>query len=93
MKRSARVAYSFLFFLAIVISWIMRDFARPLIEKIPCTSDRRGSCLHGCQLLQLSCILCLHLVLLLLLLHNSTACWSDLLGQHPLFTPVLQCKQ
>uniref|UniRef100_A0A383VJK9 Serine incorporator n=1 Tax=Tetradesmus obliquus TaxID=3088 RepID=A0A383VJK9_TETOB len=35
MKRSARVAYSFLFFLAIVISWIMRDFARPLIEKIP----------------------------------------------------------
>jgi hypothetical protein len=36
MKRSARVAYSFLFFLAIVISWIMRDFARPLIEKIPC---------------------------------------------------------
>lgn len=36
MKRSARVAYSFLFFLAIVISWVMRDFARPLIEKIPC---------------------------------------------------------
>eukprot|EP00882_Tetradesmus_deserticola_P026934 GHRQ01029755.1.p1 GENE.GHRQ01029755.1~~GHRQ01029755.1.p1 ORF type:complete len:452 (-),score=187.10 GHRQ01029755.1:218-1573(-) len=35
MKRSARVAYSFLFFLAIVISWIMRDFARPLFEKIP----------------------------------------------------------
>lgn len=35
MKRSARVAYSFLFFLAIVVSWVMRDFARPLIEKIP----------------------------------------------------------
>lgn len=35
MKRSSRMAYSFLFFLAIVISWIMRDFARPLIEKIP----------------------------------------------------------
>jgi hypothetical protein len=35
MKRSARVAYSFLFFLAIVISWVMRDFARPLLEKIP----------------------------------------------------------
>jgi hypothetical protein len=27
---------SFLFFLAIVISWVMRDFARPLLEKIPC---------------------------------------------------------
>eukprot|EP00879_Flechtneria_rotunda_P003797 GHRR01004037.1.p1 GENE.GHRR01004037.1~~GHRR01004037.1.p1 ORF type:complete len:455 (+),score=144.85 GHRR01004037.1:317-1681(+) len=35
MKRSARVAYSFLFFLAIIIAWVMRDFARPLIEKIP----------------------------------------------------------
>ena len=35
-RRSARLAYSFLFFLAIVLSWIMRDFARPLIEKIPC---------------------------------------------------------
>lgn len=35
MKQSARVAYSFLFFLAIVISWVMRDFARPLLEKIP----------------------------------------------------------
>eukprot|EP00775_Hariotina_reticulata_P009592 gene9592-9755_t len=34
-KRSARVAYSFLFFLAIVIAWVMRDFARPLLEKIP----------------------------------------------------------
>lgn len=36
MKQSSRVAYSFLFFMAIVIAWIMRDFARPLIEKIPC---------------------------------------------------------
>ncbi|KAF8059424.1 erkB [Scenedesmus sp. PABB004] len=35
MKRSARAAYSFLFTLAILISWVMRDFARPLIEKIP----------------------------------------------------------
>jgi hypothetical protein len=34
------MAYSFLFFLAIVISWIMRDFARPLIEKIPCKQQQ-----------------------------------------------------
>lgn len=39
-KRSARVAYSFLFFLAIVIAWVMRDFARPLLEKIPCEQTR-----------------------------------------------------
>lgn len=40
MRRSSRLAYSFLFFLAIVISWIMRDFARPLLEKIPCECRR-----------------------------------------------------
>jgi hypothetical protein len=33
---SARLAYSFLFFLAILISWAGRDLAKPLIEKIPC---------------------------------------------------------
>jgi len=36
MSRSARLAYSFLFMLGMMIAWIMRDFARPLIEKIPC---------------------------------------------------------
>lgn len=33
---------SFLFFLAIVISWVMRDFARPLLEKIPCKQLSRA---------------------------------------------------
>lgn len=35
MRSSARVAHSFLFFLAMIIAWVMRDFARPLLEKIP----------------------------------------------------------
>jgi hypothetical protein len=38
--RSARAAYSFLFMLAMMLAWIMRDFARPLIEKIPCEKRR-----------------------------------------------------
>jgi hypothetical protein len=36
MMRSARLAFSFLFFCGLIVAWIMRDFARPLIEKIPC---------------------------------------------------------
>ena len=35
-KRSARLTYALLFFTAILLSWVMRDFARPLLEKIPC---------------------------------------------------------
>ncbi|KAI8465487.1 MAG: serine incorporator/TMS membrane protein [Monoraphidium minutum] len=35
MRRSARMAYSFLFFLSILIAWAGRDLAKPLIEKIP----------------------------------------------------------
>jgi hypothetical protein len=35
MRRSARLAYSFLFTMAMMVAWIMRDFARPLLEKIP----------------------------------------------------------
>jgi hypothetical protein len=41
MARSARLAFSFLFFCGLVMAWVMRDFARPLIEKIPC--ERRCS--------------------------------------------------
>ena len=36
LRCSARLAYSFLFVLAILISWAGRDLAKPLIEKIPC---------------------------------------------------------
>lgn len=39
---SARLAYSFLFFLAILISWAGRDLAKPLIEKIPCETRSGG---------------------------------------------------
>lgn len=36
LSKSARVAWSGLFFLAMVAAWVMRDFAKPLLEKIPC---------------------------------------------------------
>ena len=36
MRRSARLAYCFLFTLAMVLAWILRDFAKPLMEKLPC---------------------------------------------------------
>ncbi len=36
LSHSARVAWSLLFFLAMVVAWILRDFAKPLLEKIPC---------------------------------------------------------
>jgi|Transcript_9089 hypothetical protein len=35
MRRSARLAYCLLFVLAMVTAWILRDFAQPLLEKIP----------------------------------------------------------
>jgi hypothetical protein len=37
---SARIQFSLVFTASIVISWLMRDFARPLIEKIPCEGGR-----------------------------------------------------
>lgn len=36
MRRSARLAYCFLFTLAMILAWVLRDFARPLMEKLPC---------------------------------------------------------
>ena len=36
LRKSARLAYCALFTLAMVLAWILRDFAKPLIEKIPC---------------------------------------------------------
>lgn len=35
LRRSARLAYCILFFLAMVLSWVLRDFAKPIIEKLP----------------------------------------------------------
>ncbi len=35
-RRSARIAYCGLFALSLIVSWILRDFAGPLLAKIPC---------------------------------------------------------
>ncbi|KFM24734.1 putative serine incorporator [Auxenochlorella protothecoides] len=35
MVRSARLAWSFLFTLSMILAWILRDFAKPLLMKIP----------------------------------------------------------
>lgn len=39
MRRSARLAYCVLFTLAMVLAWVLRDFAKPLIDKIPCKAS------------------------------------------------------
>lgn len=36
MVRSARTAWSFLFTLSMLLAWVLRDFAKPLLMKIPC---------------------------------------------------------
>lgn len=36
MVRSARMAWSFLFTLSMLLAWVLRDFAKPLLMKIPC---------------------------------------------------------
>lgn len=36
VKTSARLAYSTLFFSSMVLAWVLRDYAKPLVEKIPC---------------------------------------------------------
>lgn len=35
MRRSARLAYCLLFVLAMLSAWLLRDFAGPLLERIP----------------------------------------------------------
>ena len=44
LRKSARLAYCALFTLAMVLAWILRDFAKPLIEKIPCEALPLQSC-------------------------------------------------
>ena len=39
MRRSARLAYCVLFTLAMILAWVLRDFAKPLIDKIPCKAS------------------------------------------------------
>lgn len=35
-KKSARLAYCGLFGLSLIVSWILREVAAPLLEKFPC---------------------------------------------------------
>ena len=53
LRKSARLAYCALFTLAMVLAWILRDFAKPLIEKIPCEA-----LLPGVMLSQQAYMLC-----------------------------------
>ena len=46
LRKSARLAYCTLFFAAVVLSWVLRDFAKPLIEKLPCMSSYRDKRTH-----------------------------------------------
>lgn len=39
LRKSARLAYCALFTTAMVLAWVLRDFSKPLIEKIPCESQ------------------------------------------------------
>ena len=36
LKSSARLAYCLLFTFSLILAWVLRDFAKPLLEKIPC---------------------------------------------------------
>ena len=40
--RSARMAWSFVFTISMIMAWVLRDFAKPLLMKIPCTWRRSG---------------------------------------------------
>ena len=35
-RRSARIAYCGLFAFSLIVSWILREVAAPLMEKLPC---------------------------------------------------------
>lgn len=41
LRKSARLAYCALFTTAMVLAWVLRDFAKPLIQKIPCKYLKR----------------------------------------------------
>lgn len=52
LRKSARLAYCTLFTTAMVLAWVLRDFSKPLIEKIPCKAS--SSLLRS----SFSCLVC-----------------------------------
>ena len=50
LRKSARMAYCVLFTFAMVLSWVLRDFAKPLIEKLPCEAFEQLHVLLGIKL-------------------------------------------
>ena len=52
MRRSARLAYCVLFTLAMALAWVLRDFAKPLIDKLPCAP----ALFVGCGVQGLKCM-------------------------------------
>lgn len=44
VRTSARLAYSILFFLSMVLAWVLRDYAKPLLMKIPCAFHESWGC-------------------------------------------------
>ena len=49
-KSSARLAYSCLFFLSLVLSWVLRDSAKPLLMKLPCARCGPSVGQHAAQI-------------------------------------------
>lgn len=47
-RRSARIAYCGLFGLSLIVSWILREVAAPLMEKIPCKTLNDLISLRAC---------------------------------------------
>lgn len=39
-RKSARMAYSVLFILSMLTAWVLRDFAKPVLDKLPCMDER-----------------------------------------------------
>lgn len=59
-RRSARIAYCGLFALSLIVSWILREVAAPLMEKLPCKPLNRPSSWVTLKLLVYLFVVCEH---------------------------------
>ena len=79
LTRFTRAFYAFLFLTSLVISWLLRDYAKPLIQKIPWIMRGRdvealGDAWYGAQaVLRLALGTTLFFLTLALLLHGVTS--------------------